>query len=50
MAAMARVAAVLLEAAGLALIAAGAWLAWEPLGLVAGGLACLNFAYGGRRR
>lgn len=36
-----------LEVAGLGLIAYGCWLAWEPLGLMAGGLALLNFAYGG---
>lgn len=44
-----RVLAAVLEVAGLGLIAAGCWLAWEPLGLVAGGLALLNFAYGGER-
>lgn len=44
-----KVAAAVLEAAGLALIALGLWLAWEPLGVIAAGLALLNFAYGGDR-
>lgn len=42
-------ASVMLEVAGLAAVAYGAWLAWEPLGYILAGLAMLNLAYRSER-
>lgn len=38
-----------LELAGYAAVAYGFWLAWEPLGWIAGGAAALSIALSGRR-